>query len=182
MVRLNCGDDKELGTTLPLDVLEKKGLVNQAASELDPRLKERQRIALHEYYEREFEKIYVLLRGVSHWMDTAGLVRENPCYKRTKRDVDRWKKVAYNTKEFKDVYFGILRMLAELQKRSMLRTNDQKRLQRIAASTNQRKVITRSKSHLSDDQQERCDGMGIRIRETVETHDLLGSQGEEGIT
>ena len=133
-----CGHDREIGLTLPLEELERRGLVNERNRDIDPRQKERIRHAKDKFEKREFEKIIILLKGVSHWMDRAGIVHQNCLHGNTTWQIQNMKKIKSNQLEMEMIHEGILRMLDYMK-----RTGETPEHYKVAASTGGRSVNVR---------------------------------------
>lgn len=165
MVLLDCSHHRQMGTTLPIEVLEARGLVNKDNGTPDPRLVQRGKDNLDAYYKREFDKIYRLLQGVSHWMDGAGMVHTNPCYKQSVRRISQYASLKMNHEEMRQVYMGVRRMLAEVKNQRILAPNEEalsKVSSRIGGRTVQRKSAVQTDA----------EGRKIPVRIQVERKNL----------
>lgn len=165
MVLMECGHHKEAGLTLPMKVLEARGLVNAKETNPDPRIKRREGEALRLYYMREYEKIYKLLMGVSHWMDSLGGIHINPCYKQTVRKISNYASLKMNHEEMMEIYKGIHRMLAYLKTQRTIGGHEEEisALQNIAGSTGGREKIISRKIHLQENREGRPTSMGVQV-------------------
>ena len=167
MARMECGHHKEVGLTLPAEILEARGLINKDDKSLNPRIIERQKQAVEEYYKREFEKIYRLLQGVSHWMDSLGGMNPNPCYKKSIRTISRYASIKMNHEEMTQVYTGIRRLLAKLNEQGSIASREEE-LSKISRSVGGRRTKSQRKEIIQTHE-----GKSLTMDVSVERKDLL---------
>ena len=110
MMKLKCGHNRMMGYTLPPDELERRGYINQDF-ERDPRAVMAEQEEARRILSENFDKIFNLLTGVTHFMDEIGMHHVNPYYKYSIAQVESGKKTKSGREQLVKTFNGILRAI-----------------------------------------------------------------------